>query len=150
MKKAYLIIICVFIATLLLGACGQTVAVDVDADEIAVDNIGSDSEIATAWMDTWLAQHKALPRNSQSHIEDYSIDSIEIRINPNVLGPDVIYFRVYFSVKTDGPIMANDSWMPGNTKPHPEDDTWGQIYREVELRLGDDGRYHLDEIGTGG
>lgn len=122
----------------------------VKTKDVIVDDLGSNEKIAQAWMDEWFAMLKALPENNMARITDGVIDSLEIiKISKEGLAKAFV-FSVTFSVRPTYPIGRNAFWMAGNTGNSPgRDETWGQMYREVELRLGDDGRYHFVSMGTG-
>ncbi|MCQ1530701.1 M56 family metallopeptidase [Lutispora saccharofermentans] len=123
----------------------------VKTENIIADNLGDNEKTAQAWMDAWFAMFKVLPENNMARITDGVIDSLEIKKVSKEGLPKAFVFSVEFSVRPTYPIARNAFWMAGNTGNSPgRDETWGQMYREVELRLEDDGRYHFVEMGTGG
>ncbi|MEL7564283.1 MAG: M56 family metallopeptidase [Dehalobacterium sp.] len=123
----------------------------VKPEEIVVDDLGSNEEIATAWMRVWFNMYKALPGYNMAYITEGVVDRLDIvRVSKEGL-PKAFVFSVTFSVRPTYPIAGNVFWMAGNTGNSPgRDETWGQMYREVELRQGDDDRYHFVSMGTGG
>jgi|GEM_PF-2807712 len=120
-------------------------------EEIVVDDQGSNEKTALAWMEAWFDMYKALPKDNMAHIAQGEVDSLEMSQVSKEELPKAFIFSVTFSVRPTYPIVSNGFWMPGNTGNSPgRDDTWGQMGREVELRQGDDGRYHFVSMGTGG
>jgi hypothetical protein len=120
-------------------------------EEIAVDDMGSNETTALAWMDAFFAVHQALPEDSMVHITDGIVDSFRILKTSREGLPLGFIFEVVYSVRPTYPIMRNSYWMAGNTAPSlGRDETWGQMYRQVALRMGDDGKYHFVDVGTGG
>ena len=120
-------------------------------EEIAVDDQGSNEKTARAWMEVWFDMYKALPKDNMAHIAQGEVDSLEISQVSKEGLPKAFIFSVTFSVRPTYPILSNGFWMPGNTGNSPvRDETWGQMSRVVELRQGDDGRYHFVSMGTGG
>ncbi|HWQ76674.1 MAG TPA: M56 family metallopeptidase [Syntrophomonas sp.] len=132
-------------------AAVQAAGESVKPKEIVVDDFGSNEQTALAWMDAWFDMYKALPKDNMAYITQGEVDSLEIiKVSKEGL-PKAFVFSVTFSVRPTYPISSNAFWMAGNTGNSPgRDETWGQMYREVELRLEDDGRYHFAEMGTGG
>jgi len=123
----------------------------VKTEEIVVDDKVSNEQTALSWMVAWFDMYKALPRDNMAHISDGEVDSLKITQVSKEGMPKAFIFSVTFSVKPTYPIGSNPFWMAGNTGNSPgRDETWGQMYREVELRHGDDGRYHFVSMGTGG
>ncbi len=120
-------------------------------ENISVEDLGTNEEIAEAWMGAWFDMFKALPTDNTIHISDGVIDRLEIKKVSKIGLPKAFVFSVTFSLRPTYPIEKNTYWMAGNTGNSPgRDNTWGQMYREVELRREDDGRYHFVELGTGG
>ncbi|HWQ77880.1 MAG TPA: M56 family metallopeptidase [Anaerovoracaceae bacterium] len=120
-------------------------------EEIAVDDMGSYEETAQAWMDAWFAMFKALPEDNMAHIADSAVDRLRITQVSKPGLPQAFIFSVTLSVRPTYSIGSNAFWMAGNTGNSPgRDETWGQMSREVELRIGDDGRYYYVSMGTGG
>ncbi len=123
----------------------------VKTEEIVVDDMGSNRATAFKWMEAWLGMYKALPKDNMAYISEGAVDSLDIIMLSKEGSPKAFVFAVRFSVRPTYPIASNSFWMAGNTGESPgKDETWGQMYREVELKLGDDGRYHFGEMGTGG
>lgn len=122
----------------------------VKTEDVMVYDSGSNEKIAQAWMNEWFAMYKKLPENNMAHITDGVIDRLEIiKISKEGL-PKAFVFSVTFSVRPTYPIGSNLFWMAGNTGMSPgRDKTWGQMYREIELRLESDGYYHFVSGGTG-
>ena len=119
-------------------------------EEIVVDDKGSNEKTALAWMDAWFDMYKVLPSDNMAHISEGVVDDLDILKVSKERLPKWFVFSVTFSVRPTYPIARNAFWMAGNTGNSPgRDKTWGQMYREVELRMGDDGRYHFAEMGTG-
>lgn len=119
-------------------------------EEIAVDDKGSNEKTALVWMDAWFDMYKALSKDNMAHISEGVVDDLDILKVSKERLPKSFVFSVTFSVRPTYPIARNAFWMAGNTGNSPgRDKTWGQMYREVELRMGDDGRYHFAEMGTG-
>jgi beta-lactamase regulating signal transducer with metallopeptidase domain len=117
----------------------------------SVGDLGSNEGIAQAWMEAWFAMFKVLPENNMARIADGVIDSLEIKKISKEGLPKAFVFSVTLSVRPTYPIAHNAFWAAGNTGNSPgRDETWGQMYREVELRLEDDGWYHFVSMGTGG
>lgn len=113
--------------------------------------MGSNEETALAWMNAWLDAYKELPENNMARLFDATVDNLSItKVSKEGLPPAFV-FSVVFSVRPTYPIMNNACWMAGNTAESPgRDETWGQMGREAELRMGDDGKYHCVDMGTGG
>lgn len=129
-----------------LNAAGQSDK----TEDIMVYDSGNCEKIARAWMDEWFTMYKKLPENNMARITDGVIDRLEIiKISKEGL-PKAFVFSTTFSVRPTYPIGHNSFWMAGNTGNSPgRDETWGQMYREIELRLGSDGYYHFVSMGTG-
>lgn len=129
-----------------LNAAGQSDK----TEDIMVYDSGDYEKIARAWMDEWFTMYKKLPENNMARITDGVIDRLEIiKISKEGL-PKAFVFSTTFSVRPTYPIEHNSFWMAGNTGNSPgRDETWGQMYHEVELRLGDDGYYRFVSMGTG-
>lgn len=123
----------------------------VNDEEIKVDDKGSNEKTALAWIEAWFDMYKALPKDNMAYISESAVDDLDIiKVSKEGLPPAFV-FSVTFSVRPTYPIARNAFWMAGNTGESPgRDETWGQMYREVELRRGDDGRYRFIEMGTGG
>lgn len=120
-------------------------------EEIVVDDMDNYRATAHAWMEAWFDMFKALPKDNMAYISEGVVDSLDIIRISKEGSPRAFVFAVHFSVRPTYPIARNSFWMADNTGPSPgRDETWGQMYREVELKLGDDGRYHFGEMGTGG
>ncbi|MGI6162796.1 MAG: M56 family metallopeptidase [Bacillota bacterium] len=120
-------------------------------EEIVVDDMDNYRATAHAWMEAWFDMFKALPKDNMAYISEGVVDSLNIIRISKEGSPRAFVFSVTFSVRPTYPIARNSFWMAGNTGPSPgRDETWGQMYREVELKLGDDGWYHFGEMGTGG
>jgi hypothetical protein len=95
--------------------------------------------------------YKALPKDNMAYITEGAVDRLKITKVSKEGQPKAFVFSVTCSVRPTYPIGRNAFWMAGNTGNSPgRDETWGQMYREVELRLEDDGKYHFVEMGTGG
>ncbi len=123
----------------------------VKAEEIVVDDLGNNEKIARAWMEAWFAMFAALPEDNMARITAGAIDSLQITKVSKPELPKAFVFSVTCSVRPTYPIANNAFWMAGNTGNSPgRDETWGQLSREVALHIGDDGRYHFLEMGTGG
>lgn len=123
----------------------------VNNEEIVVTDMGSNEKTALAWMDMWFDLYKALPEDNMAHITEGVVDDLNIIMISKKGLPKAFVFSVTLSIRPTYPIASNGFWMPGNTGNSPgRDETWGQLYREVALRVGDDGRYYFVEIGTGG
>jgi hypothetical protein len=120
-------------------------------EEVVVDDKGSKEKTALAWMEAWFDMLKALPEDNMAHISEGAVDHLKIiKVSKEGL-PQAFVFSVTFSVRPTYPIASNAFWMAGNTGNSPgRDETWGQMHQEVELRLGDDGRYRFVSKGTGG
>ena len=123
----------------------------VKPEEVVVEDTGSNEKTALAWMEAWFDMLKALPDDNMAHISDGTVDRLKvIKISKEGL-TQAFVFSVTFSIRPTYPIVSNAFWMAGNTGNSPgRDETWGQMSQEVELRLGDDGRYHFVSKGTGG
>ncbi len=120
-------------------------------EEIAVDDKGQNEKTALAWMEAWFDMYKALPENNMARITEGAVDDLDITMVSKEGAPKAFVFSVTLSIRPTYPIASNGFWMPGNTGNSPgRDETWGRMYREVELRMGDDFRYHFAEMGTGG
>jgi len=123
----------------------------VNTEEIAVEDMGDNEKTARAWMVAWFDMYKALPRDNMAYITEGIVDSLQISQVSKEGLPKAFIFSVTFSVRPTYPIASNSFWAAGNTGSSPgRDETWGQMSREVELRQGDDGRYHFVSMGTGG
>jgi beta-lactamase regulating signal transducer with metallopeptidase domain len=123
----------------------------VNNEEITVDDKGSNEKTALAWMEAWFDMYKALPKDNMAYITEGAVDRLKITKVSKEGQPKAFVFSVTCSVRPTYPIGRNAFWMAGNTGNSPgRDETWGQMYREVELRLEDDGKYHFVEMGTGG
>lgn len=129
----------------------QAAEESINNEGIVVDDMGINEKTALAWMEAWFDMFKALSRDNMAYISDGAVDRLKvIKISKEGL-PQAFVFSVTFSVRPTYPIASNAFWMAGNTGNSPgRDETWGQMSREVELRLGDDGRYHFVSMGTGG
>jgi len=129
----------------------ETAMKSVKPEEVLVDDMGSNEKTALAWMEAWFHMLKALPGDNMAHISEGAVDRLEIiRVSKEGL-PKAFVFSVTFSVRPTYPIASNAFWMAGNTGNSPgRDETWGQMSRQVELRLGDDGKYRFVSMGTGG
>jgi hypothetical protein len=120
-------------------------------EEIAAEDTGDHEKTAQAWMEAWLDMYKELPKDNLAHIAEWAIDSLDIIRVSKPGRPQAFVFASEFSIRPTYPIGQNAFWMPGNTGPSPGlDETWGQMYHEVMLRMEDDGKYHFVEMGTGG
>ena len=120
-------------------------------EEIAVEDMGDNEKTALAWMEAWFDMYKALPEDSMAYISAGTVDDLDIIKVSKEGQPKAFVFSVTLSVRPTYPIGRNVFWMAGNTGNSPgRDETWGQMYREVELRIETDGRYHFVEMGTGG
>ena len=123
----------------------------IKTEEISVEDLGDREAIARAWMDEYFAMFKALPKDNMARITEGIVDSLDIKAISKEGLPKAFVFTVTFSVRPTYPIANNSFWMVGNTGESPgRDETWGQMYREVVLRLSSDGQYHYSEMGTGG
>lgn len=119
-------------------------------EEIVVDDKGHNEKTALAWIEAWFDMYKALPKDNMAYIAQGAVDRLEVIKISKEGRPKGFVFSVTFSVRPTYPIAGNPFWMAGNTGNSPgRDETWGQMYREVELRLGDDDRYHFVSMGTG-
>jgi hypothetical protein len=119
-------------------------------EEVIVDDKGQNEKTALAWMEAYLGMYKALPQDNMAYIAQGVVDKLEvIKVSKEGL-PEAFVFSVTFSVRPTYPITQGGFWAAGNTTESPgRDETWGQHYREVELRLEDDGKYHFVYMGTG-
>lgn len=129
----------------------QAAEQSVRPEDITVPDSGISKKTATDWMAAYFEMLKALPKDNMAHITEGAIDNLEIKKVSKPGLQQAFVFSVTFSVKPTYPIAKNPFWMAGNTGNSPgKDETWGQLYREVELRLEGDGRYHFVEMGAGG
>jgi hypothetical protein len=123
----------------------------VNNEEIAVKDMGSNEKTSLAWMEAWFDMYKALPEDNMAHITEGVVDDLDIIMVSKEGLPKAFVFSVTLSIRPTYPITSNGFWMPGNTGNSPgRDDTWGQMSHQVELRFGDDGKYHFVSMGTGG
>ena len=124
---------------------------EVSVESIAVADSGSNEEIAQAWMDSWIDMYKALPDGDEAQLSDGVVDDLRIKFVSNDGDQRAFVFHVEVSIRPTKSIGTNGYWMVGNTGPSPgRASSWGQLYREIELKLSDDGLFHFVEMGTGG
>ena len=124
-----------------------------EKNDIAVEDQGDYEKTARAWVEAWLEKKKSVPADSEEHLEDYAVDSVEINMVAKAGLPKAMIFNVKYSVKPTLPFWKSVFWMAGNgLEPSPgRDESWGQNgYTEIELRMKEDGKYHLVAAGTGG
>ena len=115
--------------------------------DITAQNLGDYEKTAYAWMDAWLGMYKSLPEDSLAHISDGAVDRLTVKL----VSSNVFVFEVDVSVRPTSPLKLNNYWLAGNIGASPNrDNTWGQIHREIELRLMDDGLFHLVDMGAEG
>ena len=120
---------------------------------VAVEDQGDYEETARAWINAWLEAQRSLPDDNEGHIEDYTVDSVEINMVAKEGLPKAMIFVAKYSVKPTLFYGQSLYWMAGNgLAPIPErDESWGQkTYLEVELRMESNGKFHYFAMGTGG
>ena len=122
----------------------------VNNEEIVVTDMGSNEKTALAWMDMWFDLYKALPEDNMAHITDGVVDDLNIIMISKRTSKSLCFFRHPFHKAN---LSDCKQWIL-DARQHRQQSrqgrNMGQLYREVALRVGDDGRYYFVEIGTGG